>query len=344
MLAIDGGGIRGLIAARVLRRLEELLRDRGSTEPLARQFDLIAGTSTGGLIALGLTAPDASGNPRMSAADLVELYEGEDARAIFRRPLVRRLPLLGRAIDLVLPKYGLGPLAAVLRRRLGDATMADLAGEAIVTSYDLTGREPRFFKRWTRTASVPIVDAALATAAAPTFFPPHEVNGNALIDGGVFAANPAVAAIVEALKRRQGPSPLGPHDLLVVSLGTGHHEISYGATATRRWGAADWVLPRRDQDPPLIAAMLDGQSDAADHWAHVLLNHEPGAELPPRDRTGAGPRYFRYQVELPAPLQLDDPSPESIAILGERADALIEARGAELEALADALVARRRPG
>lgn len=280
----------------------------------------------------------------MSAADLVELYEGEDARSIFRRPFVRRLPVLGRAIDLVLPKYGLGPLAEVLRRRLGDATMADLAGEVIVTSYDLTMREPRFFKRWTRTASTPIVDAALATAAAPTFFPPHEVDGNALIDGGVFAANPTVAAIVEALKRRQGPGAVGAHDLLVVSLGTGHHEVSYAATVTRRWGAADWVLPRRDQDPPLIAAMLDGQSDAADHWAHVLLNHVPGAELPPGERIGAGPRYFRYQVELPAPLQLDNPSPESIAILGERADALIEARSAELEALADALVARRPPG
>lgn len=337
VLAIDGGGIRGLIAARVLRRLEDLLSARGAAKPLAEHFDLIAGTSTGGLIALGLTAPDPSGAPRMSAADLVELYEGEDARAIFRRPLIRRLPVVGRAIDLVLPKYGLGPLAEVLLRRLGEATMADLASEVIVTSYDLTGREPRFFKRWTRTASTPIVDAALATAAAPTFFPPHEVERRALIDGGVFAANPTVAAIVEALKRREGPAPLGPHDLLVVSLGTGHHEVSYPAAATRRWGAAEWVLPRRDQDPPLIAAMLDGQSDAADHWAHVLLNHEPGAELLPRERIGAGPRYFRYQVELPAPAPLDDPSPKSISVLAERAEALIEARAAELEALADAL-------
>jgi predicted acylesterase/phospholipase RssA len=338
ILAIDGGGIRGLIPARVLRHLEARIGAQGGEATLATQFDLIAGTSTGGLIALALTAPAARGRARMSAADLVELYEGADARAIFRRPLIRRLPVLGRAIDLVLPKYGLGPLEEVLRRRLGEATMAETLGDVLVTAYDMTNREPRFFKRWNRAApTISIVDAALATAAAPTFFPPHELGAAALIDGGVFASNPTVAAIAEALKRTERPAALGPHDLLVVSLGTGHHEISYAPPATRRWGAADWILPRRDGDPPLIAAMLDGQSDAADHWAHVLLNHVPGTELPPRERLGSGPRYYRYQLELPGPLPLDDPSASSIAVLGERADALIEARADELEALARTL-------
>ena len=339
ILAIDGGGIRGLIAARVLRHLEARIGARGgAAAALATRFDLIAGTSTGGLIALALTAPGEGGRPRMSAAELVELYEGADARAIFRRPLIRRLPAIGRAIDLVLPKYGLGPLEEVLRRRLGEATLDKTLGDVLVSSYDLTNREPRFFKRWNRAAATTsIVDAALATAAAPTFFPPHELDGDALIDGGVFASNPTVAAIVEAMKQTERPAALRPHDLLVVSLGTGHHEISYGPSATRRWGAVDWVLPRRDGDPPLIAAMLDGQSDAADHWAHVLLNHVAGTEPPPRERLGAGPRYYRYQVELPSPLPLDDPSPSSIAVLGERADALIEAREEELEALAATL-------
>ena len=338
ILAIDGGGIRGVIAARVLRRLEELLAEKGGG-PLSRHFDLIAGTSTGGLIALALTVPGDDGTPRNTAAELVEMYEGADAREIFHRPFWRKLPVLRRAIDLFFPKYGLGPLERVVRRRLGtEATMAQALGDVMVMAYDMTGRSPRFFKRWSEGApATKMVDAALATAAAPTFFPPHELEGAALMDGGVYAANPTVAAIVEALKRTESPSPLGPHNLLVVSLGTGHFEVSYQPSMLRRWGAAQWVLPRRGEDPPLIGAILDGQSDAADHWAHVLLNHEPGEPTPPRERLGNGPRYFRYQVDLPAPAQLDDASPEAVAELAAAADRLVGDREAELEALAAAL-------
>ena len=343
ILCIDGGGIRGVIPARVLRHLESLLEARGDSAPLAERFQLLAGTSTGGLIALGLSGRGASGAPLLNAAELVELYEGEDGREIFRRPLIRRLPLLRRLIDLVLPKYSLGPLRRVLERRYGEALLGDALSEVMVTAYDMTERRPTFFKRWQPDAAArPIVDAALATAAAPTFFPPHELEGRALVDGGLFAANPTVAAIVEALKRTAAPAALEPNDLLVVSLGTGHHEIRFEPAATRRWGAADWALPGRGGDPPLIAAMLDGQSDAADHWAHVLLNHEPGEPMAHGAAIGVGPRYYRFQVDLPRGLPLDDPSPGNIGLLAECGDALIEARAAELEALAGELA--RSPG
>jgi hypothetical protein len=83
--------------------------------------------------------------------------------------------------------------------------------------------------------------------------------------------------------------------------------------------------------------MLDGQSDAADHWAHVLLNHEPGEPMALGARIGVGPRYYRFQVELPRALPLDDASPENIALLGRSADELIAERAPELEAIADAL-------
>lgn len=338
VLAVDGGGIRGVIPARLLAHLEALLRERGGPTSIAERFQLVAGTSTGGLIALGLTTPGESGSPRMAAADLVELYEGEDGRAIFRRPLLRRLPVLGRLLDLFRPRYSLGPLTEVLESRLGEATLAEALTGVMVTSYDMTAREPRFLKPWQAQAPrLSVVDAGLATAAAPTFFPSHAVGSGALVDGGVFASNPTVAAIAEALKRTEDPAELAPGDLLVVSLGTGHHEVSHEHAAVRGWGALEWILPRRGGDPPLIGAMLDGQSDAADHWAHMLLNHRPGDPPAGGDRLGAGPRYYRYQVDLPRSLPLDDASPDNIGRLREAAEVLIEARADELAALADAL-------
>lgn len=346
ILAIDGGGIRGVIAARVLARLEELLREKDGSPALVDCFDLFAGTSTGGLISLALSAPAEAGRPPISAARLVEIYTGAEGRAIFGRPLVRRLPLLGTAIDLFLPKYSLGPLRQELERQLGTATMADARSDILVTAYDMHGREPRFFKRWTAEATeVSMVDAGLATAAAPTYFPSHRVGRGALVDGGVFAANPTVAAVVEALKRTEPPKQLTSDDLLVVSLGTGHHEIGYEPEAVERWGALDWILPQGKQpldgEPPLIATMLDGQSDAAHHWAHVLLNHDPGEAVSASAEMGAGPRYYRYEVGLREPLPLDDAGPANIDQLEECADALIAARGDELTALADALASPR---
>ncbi|MDQ3572986.1 MAG: patatin-like phospholipase family protein [Actinomycetota bacterium] len=339
ILSIDGGGIRGLIPALFLARLEELLSARDGSPTLAESFDLMAGTSTGGLIALGLTAPR-GGRPAMSAAQMVEMYAGEEGRRIFERPAVRKLPLLGRAVDLFTPKYSLGPLADVLEARIGPGLLGEALTEVIVTAYDMSGRGPRFFKRW-RPAdqAVRMVDAALATAAAPTFFPAHEHGGESLIDGGVFASNPTVAAIVEALKRTDDPVGLRGDDLLVVSLGTGSYETGFDQEEVEGWGAVNWVLPGEHGEPPLISAMLDGQSDAADHWAHVLLNHRPGTEMPPASEQGAGPRYFRYQVRLDRPLPMDDAGARNIASLRHHGEALVAAREDELIALAAALIA-----
>lgn len=338
ILAIDGGGIRGLIPAMLLSRLEELLAARPGAPTLADSFDLMAGTSTGGLIALGLTAPGTDGRPAMNAAQMVQMYSGEEGRKIFARPKLRTLPLLGGAIDLFAPKHSLEPLREVLAARFGTARLGEALTEVIVTAYDMNGRGPRFFKRWReQDGQVPVVDAALATAAAPTYFPSHGLGDEALVDGGIFASNPSIAAIVEALKRTEDPVGLRSGDLLVVSLGTGSYETGFEQGEVEDWGALEWVLPGGHHEPPLISAMLDGQSDAADHWAHVLLNHSPGTTMSPSDQTGAGPRYFRYQVRLAEPLPLDDTGERNIGTLRECGERLVAAREPELVALADAL-------
>jgi hypothetical protein len=154
----------------------------------------------------------------------------------------------------------------------------------------------------------------------------------------VFAANPVIAGIVEALKRRDAPVPASPKDLFVVSLGTGTHEEGYPQRQVARWGRLGWILPRGG-DPPVIGAMLDGESDAAHHWAHMLVNHDAGDELPAE--LGRGPRYFRLDAQLERPLALDDAGPNELAELTRAAGALIADHGAELDEIASVL---RRAG
>ena len=336
VLSIDGGGIRGLIAARVIARLEELVSaEAGEERSLADCFHMFAGTSTGGLLALGLTAPDPENEtrPRLSGADLVELYMNEGPR-IFGDKLQRLLSLGGW----IGPKHSEARLERILRERFGETRLRDALRELIVTSYDMSEPGPHFFKRWrareSRDRDVEIVDVGLSTSAAPTYFPSHGVGGRALVDGGLFAANPSVAAVVEALKRRDTePRDLSAGDLLLVSLGTGQHETGHPQSQVRRWGRIGWILPRR-QDPALIAAFLDGQSDAADHWVEILLNHEPGrATLDPASR-GAGPRYFRFQTKLPVSTPLDDARPRALSQLNEAADRLLAEQDERLRELA----------
>ncbi len=300
-------------------------------------FHLVAGTSTGGLIALGLTVPDRRRppRPRLEAADLVELYRDEGPR-IFARSLWQRLRTLGGWIG---PKYSLSALEQVAGERFGDVKLRRALRELVVTSYDMKRREPHFFKRWRAAQSADrnptMVEAALATSAAPTYFPSVGLDDRALVDGGVFAANPTIAAVAEALKRESSePAQLTPRDLLVVSLGTGVRESGYEQRRVSRWGKLGWIKPRGGE-LPLVGAMLDGQSDAADHWAHMILNHEPGDPYPAREQIGtSGPRYFRVQTQLPESLEMDDAGPGAIATMERVAADLISERDAQLTEIA----------
>jgi len=331
VLAIDGGGIRGLISARVIARLEELVSAEARDDRrMADCFDLIAGTSTGGLIALGLTAPDPGrpGRPRLRGTDLVRLYV-EEGPQIFGDTL-NKLVSLGGWIG---PKHSPKELERALRDLLGETKLSEALREVLITSYDMAQPGPHFFKRRGARESedrdVSMVDVGMATAAAPTYFPSRGIDGRALVDGGLFAANPAVAAIVEALKRReQEPRDLSPGDLLLVSLGTGQHETGHSQREVRGWGRIGWIWPRRE-DPALIAAFLDGQSDAADHWADVLLNRESD-----------GRRYYRFQASLPEGTPLDDARPAALERLNAAADRLLEERDDELREIARRLASR----
>ena len=339
ILSVDGGGIRGLIPALVLADLEKRLTARlKSPARLSDYFHLFAGTSTGGLISLALTAPKGP-----AAAELPDLYT-QDGPKIFHRSI---FGVVFNPIGLFGPIYGADALQSSLKERLGPSTLSQATRDLLVTAYDMTKREPFFLTRWQAIAdssrNYPIVDAGLATSAAPTYFPSHglEVGGEAkpraLVDGGVFADDPSIAAIAEALGRtKDPPAELTPQDLFMVSLGTGRYVPGYQQGDVSSWGKVRWAV--LGEEPPLISAMLNGSADGADYWAHMLLNHVPGDEPPGSSAVGHGPRYFRLQVELPSEVTMDNATKHVLNdVLPEAATHLIEAHDADLNTIADKL-------
>jgi patatin-like phospholipase/acyl hydrolase len=337
ILCVDGGGIRGLISALVIAEIERrLATKRPEKTRMADCFHLFAGTSTGGLIALALTKPSPVPGDQLAG------FYTEDGPEIFHRSLGRKLRTGWGTIG---PKYGAEPLREAAVERLGNGKLAEATRDLLVTSYDMTARAPFFFKRWKAQQEAawnfPLVDAALSTAAAPTYFPCHEpelLKGHALVDGGVFAANPAIAAIAEALGRNSDPpAELTLDEMLVVSIGTGEFSTGFTPSQVRGWGELGWVAGG-GSEPPILSAMLGGSSDGTDYWAHMLLNHEPGEKLPTSETVGHGDHYYRFQVELDGAIEMDDASPETLTKrLPEAADRLIKERSTEIDQIVERL-------
>src|SRR3954471_21281342 len=329
ILSVDGGGLRGLVPARLLLDLEERLEKlTGERRPLADYFHLFAGTSTGGLISLGLTArdPDDPGRPSMDAEKLVSLYR--DRAATIFPPRFRLLRMLR---GMFFPKFSNRGLRRVVEEEIGASPLSEALRDVVITAYDMTAHRPRYLKRWSAgKAERPdptMADAAIATASAPTYLPPWELGGKALVDGGVFAANPTVAAVAESLKRESDPpAPVALDDLFVVSLGTGYFPATYAPRRLRAWGALAWIRPR-GSEPALLRAMLDGQTASADHWADALLNRGPE------------PRYYRIESELASDYEMDDARPKTLHGLEEAAGKLIHDRRDDLRAIAKQLCA-----
>jgi hypothetical protein len=312
VLSVDGGGIRGVIPAMVLADLEER-----TGKHTAELFDLIAGTSTGGIIALALTVPSADGRPRWTANDLVDLYLTEGPR-IFHHSIGR---MLASGLGLLDEKYDARPLDEALRTYLGEAMISEALTDVLITSYDLEHRKPFFFKT-DRAKEKPehdwrMYEAARATAAAPTYFEPEKLTAEgetfALCDGGVFAANPAMCAYAEV--RRRHPRA----EIRLVSLGTGQLTRPLHYQDVKDWGLIEWARP-------LFDVVFDGVGDATEYQLTQLV---PEAD------------YTRLQVELiGASDALDNANERNLEGLQDLASKLIAERADDLERLAAELGTR----
>lgn len=317
ILSIDGGGIRGIVPAIVLAEIE-----RRTGRPIAKLFDLVAGTSTGGILALGLAIPKTPGAPLYPAQDLAKMYECEGCR-IFSRSPVRTLLACG---NVTLKKYSAHGIEQVLENYFGDARLRDAVTDVLVTSYEIERRFPFFFKsRNARTRpdyDFPARNVARATSAAPTYFEPMKLltgttdHHYTLIDGGVFANNPAACALVEA--RTTHPDESG---FLIVSLGTGSLMRALPLDMTRYWGVALWAKP-------LLDIVFDGVSSTVDYQLRQLVPDKPGERS----------FYYRFQVELNGQNHsLDNASPANITALQGLASDLIEKESEKIDELCEHL-------
>jgi patatin-like phospholipase/acyl hydrolase len=296
VLAIDGGGIRGLIPALVLSELE-----RRAGRRVFELFDMIAGTSTGGILACALCAPDP-----LPASELVKLYE-EEGPDIFDRSIFQRVRSAEGLLD---EKYDDAALDRALERFLGHKRLSETRPDLIVPSYDTALPGPYFFKtskarETPDTDDFPLSVVARATSAAPTYFEPVGTGEKALVDGGVFATNPAMCAFAEVL------NDVTIRQVVLLSLGTGERTNKRTFDEIKDWGLAMWARP-------ILDVVFDGVSDAV----HYQL-----------ERVLTGERYWRFQAELTlASDDLDDASEENLARLRRQAEELIRARTADLDA------------
>lgn len=331
ILSIDGGGIRGIIPALVLAEIE-----RRTGKHIYQLFDLIAGTSTGGILALGLTKPKPNDarHPQYAAKDLVKLYE-DDGRRIFSSSLLHQIFSLGNMLD---KKYPSGPVEEVLIEYFGDAMLSEALTRVLITSYEIELRSAFFFKSH-KAAGETLVDGeksedydflmrdvARATSAAPTYFEPELIDNEhcayALIDGGTYANNPAMCAVAESICATKFDRRLG--DIFMVSLGTGEQTRAINYLSARDWGVINWAQP-------ILSVVFHGVSDTVHYQTNLILN--------------AGARktkhYHRLQINLEDSYKLDDTRPASINKLKELAETLIKDRDDEIDEICQRLSPKR---
>ncbi|KAK4803389.1 hypothetical protein SAY86_003206 [Trapa natans] len=287
ILSIDGGGIRGLIPGTILSFLEfELQKLDGEDVRLADYFDVIAGTSTGGLVTAMLTSPDQNNRPLYAAKDIKDFYLSNSAK-IFPQcswpwPLA---PLAKLYKALTGPQYNGKYLHKLIKDKLGNRRLHQTLTNVVIPTFDIKSLQPTIFSTYD-VKRKPNIDALLSdicisTSAAPTYLPAHYFKTKAmdgqvrefnLIDGGVAANNPTLVALGEVTKEiMEGSSdffPIKPMDyrrLLVISLGTGSEkeEGKYSAKCAAKWGILGWLSSQGST--PLVDTFMQASSDMVDY-------------------------------------------------------------------------------
>ena len=257
ILSLDGGGLRGLITARLLDRLNSHPEIAGWLDSV----DLFVGTSTGGILALALAAGK-------SPDDICTLYKSR-GRKIFDDSIWDNIRDLGKIIG---ADYSTKNLRRELLKIFGGRKLKDFGKKVAIPAFDLDNEaspgkrtwKPKIFHNFKGPDSdgdALAANVALYTSAAPTYFP--SVDG--YIDGGVYANNPSIVALAQAISKKNQPAERASLDeVVMLSIGTGV-SLTYIKGKSLDWGYAQWIKP-------LISVLMEGVAGISDYQARQLLD------------------------------------------------------------------------
>ncbi|XP_059623832.1 patatin-like protein 2 [Cornus florida] len=293
VLSIDGGGIRGIIPGTLLANLESKLQELdGPGARIADYFDVIAGTSTGGLVTTMLAAPNKNNRPMYAAKDINNFYLQHTPK-IF--PQTSRRSFMDTVTGLIGavsgPKYDGKYLRSLTKELLGDLTIKQTLTNVVIPAFDIKYLQPVIFStsdgKMNVSKNALLSDICLSTSAAPTYLPAHyfetkDADGKTrtfdLIDGGVAANNPTLMAISHITKEIIMGNyefiemePAESKRMLVLSLGTGaaKREEKYSAATASQWGLLNWVYD--NGATPLLDVYGDASSDMVDIHVSTLF-------------------------------------------------------------------------
>ena len=265
ILAIDGGGFRGIFAAHILKRMEEEWQIDWQS-----QFGMLAGTSTGAILAAGLAC-------ELTAAKLSDFYETH-GKAIFTRRRWARLDVF----QLFTSRYSSDKLKELLEKELGDTLLGDIKIPLILPTVDIGNGcvhvlKSRYVPAFTRDYGVRVSDAVLASCSAPTYFDPVVISDKyRLADGGLWANSPSLVAAIDASYRLKIPL----ENIRVLSIGTGKCKVFYPQSEgkfrdrlLRSWQG--WGFATRWQRSRLIDLILNLQSENAHNILCLLFGESP---------------------------------------------------------------------
>lgn len=267
ILSIDAGGVRGLLPALLLTEIEAR-----TGKQIWQQFDLITGSGTGALLAIGLAMPARSGNP-LPAAKLQTIFE-QPKRSLYRRTWLRKFAAHLRGVK---PHYSSKSLRVWAQHHYMDTTLSEAKTNLMLPVYDLEQRRPVFFKSWKaqgqqlqgrgetyQDRNVRIRDLISACLAKPGLFDPKVIGSQSgrrmtVIDASLFAANPGLSALVASHKLH-----LDASHYQVVSLGSGQSRQHFNLLQTRGWDTEQW-------QKQMLNIALDGMQDTVDYQLREIL-------------------------------------------------------------------------
>lgn len=344
ILSIDGGGVRGIIPATLLTFLEIKLQEiDGPNARIADYFDVIAGTSTGGLMTTMLAAPNEQNRPLYAARDITRFYFEHSPR-IF--PKVSRSKFMSSVANMfgevTGPKYDGKYIRSLTKVLLRNLTLKQTLTDVVIPAFDIRRVQPVIFTSADAKECLYkdafLSDVCISTSAAPTYFPPYyfetrDYDGTLhtydLIDGGVAANNPTQMAITHITKetlmgkyRFSGPANIDANRMLVLSLGTGKQKFNeqYTAQKAAKWGLLNWIFD--NGTAPLLHIFGDASSDMVDYHVSTLFR-----------ASKAEKNYLRIQDESLTGDQkeMDISTPENMKVLEDIGKRLLEEKVSRLD-------------